>query len=208
MIKKQKFAPKNVFKLHKDTILAVYSPDGPAGKLLYSGSKDGCIRILDLGEKKVSNTILLSKTGPQLDTNVINSGIEIGELQKIALETIQKIKVTEDLTSILFTKNTVYGSYENGDIYCWDLQSGGEILYQINNGHRKAVKQLIQLNAQIFLSSSDDDTIRLWDIPTGKCLNIIKLAGPITQVLVHANLLYILLGHNIISILNTEVFLE
>lgn len=63
---------------------------------------------------------------------------------------------------------------------------------------------MLQLNTQIFLSSSDDDTLRLWDISTGKCLNIIKLAGPITQVFIQGNLLYILLGHNIISILNTE----
>jgi WD40 repeat protein len=41
-------AYRDRLKGHKDSILYVYSPDGPEGGLLFSGSADRTVRVWDL----------------------------------------------------------------------------------------------------------------------------------------------------------------
>ena len=71
---------KDRLKGHKDTVICLYSPDGPKGGTLMTSSKEGCIRGLiifyivvtefliewDLIERKVINKILVSKKCPQI----------------------------------------------------------------------------------------------------------------------------------------------
>jgi WD40 repeat protein len=205
MIKKPvKVTVKNVLKLHKDTIIGLYSPGGPEGTMLYSCSKEGCVRILDLVEKKIFNTLFLSKSGLNLEDKPTDMGSEIGDLQKIALETTEKVGPKEDLNAVLFTEKTMYGGYEGGDVYCWNLKSG-EVIYAMP-GHTRAVKQLLKLNPRIIISSSSDNTIRCWDTTSGVCESIIKFDGAINRMLKDGKSLYILIGHNKISILNAETY--
>jgi len=204
MMKKAKFTPKNVLKLHKDTVIGLHSPGGPNGAMLYSCSKEGCVRILDLNEKKIFNTILLSKTGPQVEDKGVDMSADMSEIQRVTLESIEKDGVPEDITAVFFTENTVYGGYETGEVYCWNLKSG-DVIYAMA-GHTKSVKQLIQLNPRIIASSSSDNTIRCWDTTTGMCESVIKLEGAINHMVQDGKLLYVLLGHSVISVINTDTY--
>jgi len=202
MLKKNKFVPKNVLKLHKDTILGLYSPGGPNGAMLYSCSKEGCVRILDLTEKKIFNTIILSKNGPSGEDQSMDLSAEVGEVQKVIIDNSQKDDTGEDLSAVFFTENTVYGGYIGGDVYGWNLKTG-EIIYTMP-GHTKSVKQIIQLNARIIASSGSDFMIRCWDTTTGLCESVIQLDGAINQMVKDDKYLYVLTGHNTINVINSN----
>lgn len=52
---------KDRLKGHKDGVISLYSPEGINGGILYSASKDRCIRVWDLINRKITIKLKLSR---------------------------------------------------------------------------------------------------------------------------------------------------
>ena len=61
---------------------------------------------------------------------------------------------------------TAISGARNGELYIWDTQTG--MIQQSLKGHTRAIKDIAIYNEQYILSASEDNTLRLWDIKTGK----------------------------------------
>lgn len=61
MQKVQSKAYKNRLKGHKDGVITLYSPDGPESGIIFSASKDGCLRGWNLVEKKIMMKLFVSR---------------------------------------------------------------------------------------------------------------------------------------------------
>jgi len=96
----------------------------------------------------------------------------------------------------------MYGGYEDGDIYCWNIKSG-EVLYSMK-GHTKSITKLAMLNARVLLSASTDHTLRCWDTISGTGEAIVKFDGSIGHVMVHNKIVYVLISNNQIGLFNSE----
>ncbi|GBM73790.1 Ribosome biogenesis protein bop1 [Araneus ventricosus] len=64
-----------------------------------------------------------------------------------------------------------------------DLQPFPSALAIIYTGHEKLVRSIsVEPSGQFLASGSDDETVRIWEILTGRCMRSINLGGPIKQV--------------------------
>jgi len=52
---------KDRLKGHKDGVVCLYSPEGLSGGILYSASRDRCIRIWDLINRKITVKLRVSR---------------------------------------------------------------------------------------------------------------------------------------------------
>ena len=89
-------AYKDRLKGHKDTILILFSPDGPEGHIIVSGSADGVVRAWDLKGRSTKFKLQLERpTGKQEITNysfqnsLIFVGYSDGGLASYSLEDAQ-----------------------------------------------------------------------------------------------------------------------
>jgi WD40 repeat protein len=70
---------------------------------------------------------------------------------------------------------SIAGGAENGRIVLWDLKSGAQVSL---TGHQRAVNHLAFNKAGTrLLSTSDDDTVRVWDVAARKTILSIKGEG-------------------------------
>lgn len=70
---------------------------------------------------------------------------------------------------------SIAGGAENGRIIIWDLKSGAQVSM---TGHQRAVNHLAYNKAGTrLISTSDDDTVRIWDTATKKTVLTIKGNG-------------------------------
>ena len=91
------------------------------------------------------------------------------------------------VTHATFTKNSdrcIYGSNKkNDDIRYHDLNEDKYIRYF--SGHQRSVVSLANCNAsqaELFLSGSQDRTLRLWDVRSSHCQGFLKTQGNIIAV--------------------------
>lgn len=66
---------KDRLKGHKDGVINLFSPEGPSSGILFSASKDGCIRAWDLVERKITTKLLVSR----LPNETIKEGENIND---------------------------------------------------------------------------------------------------------------------------------
>jgi WD40 repeat protein len=83
------------------------------------------------------------------------------------------------LTSFAFMGPLIFTGYEDGLICEWSIESGKLNFPML--GHSNRVNHLLSSVTHDFLwSSSNDCTVRQWDITTGQCVNIFKFADPVS----------------------------
>ncbi|XP_055943075.1 ribosome biogenesis protein bop1-like [Argiope bruennichi] len=64
-----------------------------------------------------------------------------------------------------------------------DLQPFPSVLAIIYTGHEKLVRSIsVEPSGQFLASGSDDETVKIWEILTGRCMSTINLGGPVKQV--------------------------
>jgi len=73
----------------------------------------------------------------------------------------------------------IFTGYEDGLICEWAIETGGLNFPML--GHSNRVNHLLAADAHDYLySSSNDCTVRQWDVMTGQCVNIFKFADPVS----------------------------
>ena len=133
------------------------------------------------------NSILLD--GDKLIIALSSGNIEIRDLQSAKL--IKRIKASNmPILSLLLDKktNNLVSSSSNGDISIWDLKNYKEI-HSLKK-HQWDVFSIAIDNDKLF-TGSDDYSIKMWDIKSGKLLKNLKSAhgGSINSLLVYKNML-------------------
>jgi WD40 repeat protein len=78
-------------------------------------------------------------------------------------------------------------SYFQNDVVIWNINSG---IYKVLKGHKKEIYALTSLSGGMLASSAGDNTIRIWNTRTGKCVSVINVdACPITTLCCSNNML-------------------
>jgi F-box and WD-40 domain protein 1/11/F-box/WD-40 domain protein 7 len=144
-------AYKDRLKGHKDTIQILFSPDGPDGQILVSGSADGIIRAWDLKNRTTRFKLQLERP----------SG-------------------NQNLTTYSFLSSQIFVGYSDGEIIGYSLEDAK--LLGIYKGHTSAVTA-IKVADKLF-SSSQDCTIRIFNIKTKECEVTYQFADPISDIFV------------------------
>ncbi|KAI1730763.1 BOP1NT domain-containing protein [Ditylenchus destructor] len=91
-----------------------------------------------------------------------------------------------------------------------DLQPFPTVLAFYMRGHRGQVRSLSvePEKGELLISGGDDKTVRVWYIPTGKCLKVFKMESPVTCVAFCPNsqrtLILVSCESNKVSLLNSE----
>lgn len=134
---------------HRDSIVAIYSPQGPKGGILVSVSRDGRLKVWDLLKRDfILKRVLIKGNQAQEDTG-------------------QKVNITEmDMVeSALFNERTVFCGYSDGSINAWNMKEGS-LIYNFE-GHDDIVSGLQWLTPDRFCSVSYDQTLIFWDSMVG-----------------------------------------
>ena len=93
------------------------------------------------------------------------------------LETMQCTATLPDMPTV-WSAHCMEGRVLLGDsglIKLWDIAASSPVaLPDLNLGHDGAVFSISRVSASTVLSGSRDDTVRLWDLRTGKCVRTMK----------------------------------
>lgn len=91
---------------HKESIVNVYSPQGPKGGILVSVSRDGRLKVWNLFERDfILKRVLLKNMKATED---VGQKIEVSPMDMI--------------DSCLFTDKTVFCGYADGTICAWNMK--------------------------------------------------------------------------------------
>ena len=177
---------------HRDTIVNIYSPQGPKGGILVSVSRDGRLKVWDLIERGYIVKRILMKAAHAAED--IGQKVEFGPMDMVE--------------SVLFSEKTVYCGYSDGSIYGWNMKEG-TLIYNFE-GHDDAVTGLIWLTPDRFVSCSFDQTIIFWDVlvvedyQVGVSTCVLKLDHEINQMHLLENKLYLLINSRELVIVDVE----
>ncbi|EGR31452.1 myosin heavy chain kinase, putative [Ichthyophthirius multifiliis] len=201
-------AYKDKLKGHQDGVIKMYAPYGPESGLLLSVSKDGCIRAWDLIERKITTKLHVNREGN--DPSVISQNQNENEGQQSndesndqAIKEDQQKKIKENknidqFSAACFSENSIYGGFEDGLICSWNIKSGE--LTSLYKGHSKQITQLEFLNSRLLVSSSLDESIRVWDTMSGQNETIFVLGGAVSQLKIQSKYIE--------AIINKDTFIQ
>ncbi len=85
-------------------------------------------------------------------------------------QTKKTIQTNRNVLSLKLLNNNIHlaaGVGYNGDINIYNINDGN--LVSSLKGHTSDVWDLVQISADLLASSSDDKTVRIWDLTTNKC---------------------------------------
>lgn len=141
---------------HQDGFIKIWdlnSFDLKAKLKLYNSKIDGFEIIVDLNDLNLisySNYSLISAW------NLINK-------LNISLKDNLKQNTNSPISALLFSnKNLISGSFDS-EINVWDIDDNNFIFNTILNGHSNKITCLININNNLFASSSSDNNIIIWE---------------------------------------------
>ncbi|BAY94959.1 MULTISPECIES: NACHT domain-containing protein [unclassified Tolypothrix] len=151
----------------------------PNGQLIASGGQDQIVRLWDINTGKCTKELQghndwIRCLAFSPDGQILASGsgdftirlwdVQTGECTKILQEDTGK------LFSIVFSPDGLKLAIASGrTIQLWDFNTKQNI-YEIRAHTRSITKLSFSCDGQIIASLSYDDTVKLWDVSTGKCL--------------------------------------
>lgn len=144
------------FKGHSEKINSVCFSNN--NKFLASASKDKAIKIWQLKQGKLTNTMLFERGSP----------LRSFQHGQVSFE-------SDYANSIVFSRdNRVLVSGEKDEtIKIWSLQTK-KLIYTLT-GHSKAVNSVaIHPNGKLIASASDDKTVKLWSLKSGKQVRTLR----------------------------------
>ncbi|CAK1554191.1 unnamed protein product [Leptosia nina] len=145
-------APAVLLKRTKHHKGSIYCLDwSPAGDLLATGSNDKTVKLMRFN-KNVCN----------LEGQEVELTMHDGTVRDVCF-----IEDTSNTTSLL-----VSGGAGDCKIYVTDCATGKT--FQSLTGHSGHVLSLYNWGGAMFVSGSQDKTVRFWDLRTGGCVNIIS----------------------------------
>ena len=148
-----------------------------SGDVVVLGGEDHTVAVYDVRSGRVMH--ILRHTGPVLFVHttgreIISAGSDqaVRVWHRITGEPLRKFSVSVNaLSSIAISRSERYlvTSGQTGhSVHCYDMEYGVQIQHFV--GHTDAVYCTVIANDEYLLSGSRDQTIRLWDIPSGKQL--------------------------------------
>ncbi|KAJ2954058.1 hypothetical protein O0L34_g2271 [Tuta absoluta] len=136
-------------KHHKGSIYCLAW--SPAGDLLATGSNDKTVKLMRF------NSHTCNLEGQEVELTMHD-----GTVRDVCF-----IEDTSNKTSLL-----VSGGAGDCKIYVTDCATGKT--FQALNGHSGHVLSLYNWGGAMFVSGSQDKTVRFWDLRTGSCVNVIS----------------------------------
>ena len=155
---------------------------GANGRKVYSSVGDD-LHVWDLDRKETSKVIEENQTIYSLaaspDGKLLGIGMENGEVKLRVVqngEIQRKIRTGSQVNVLSFssTGRSIIAGGNNGVASQWALTNGGKI--QSFRGHSKMITDLaVAPGGEVFASSSDDGSVRLWSLKTKQPLAILMI---------------------------------
>ena len=169
------------FQAHSSKICRItQSPFPEIPNHIATGSSDATVKVWDSSS---SLNWILIRTYSQhssyvaalewLDKDTLASCGGVDGLIKIwslsTGQTKRTININGEVTTLKLLKNGIHlaavtGWYSNFNIQIFNINDGS--LVGTLKGHTSSIKDLVQMSANILASSSQDQTIRIWDLAT------------------------------------------
>ncbi|KAM6476127.1 hypothetical protein HDV62DRAFT_384573 [Trichoderma sp. SZMC 28011] len=154
-----------------------FSPDG---QRLASGSFNGTIEIWDVKSGSCQtlhcyhsiSSIVFSPDGQQLASGLPCGAINVWEIKESSIYLQTSKKFAGGVHSVTFSRNgRLAFSLSDGEVGIWDMKSTC-LRFE---GHKKSVLSVVfSPNNQLLASGSSDETIKVWDINSGACLQTLE----------------------------------
>lgn len=154
------------FQAHKGSILTMkFSLDG---RYLASGGEDGIVRVWQVMECVRTDDNEIPKSDPSCIYFTVNDSSEVSPVF-VAKEKVDKLRMrkTQDSACVIFPPKT--------------FQISEKPLHEFH-GHSGNVLDLSWSRNKSLLSSSEDGTVRLWEVGCHRCLQVFSHSNYVTCV--------------------------
>lgn len=192
-------AYKDRLKGHKETILSLFSPDGPLGNILVSASADGIIRGWDLIGRSVRFKIQIEKPESKQDITAYHfsgsnlySGFSGGEIRIFELQNAKLLSILrgheKSITSIQTYENKLISSSLDSTVRVWNPKTAEcDLIYQFSDPISD-----IKVHKNTLILSSWDKMLRVLDLKENTLKETIQaLDQPIKCIDIYDNLIFV-----------------
>uniref|UniRef100_A0A914IAJ2 RING-type domain-containing protein n=1 Tax=Globodera rostochiensis TaxID=31243 RepID=A0A914IAJ2_GLORO len=154
-------------------------------QMLASSDYDGTVQLWDTASAKCTRTFdehekrCWTVQFNSIDPHLMASGSDDGKVKLWSVmcpQSLCAIDAKVNVCCVYFSPKSrdqlVFGSSDHC-VHLYDLRQMAKPL-NIFRGHRKAVSYVKYVNENEVISASTDSNLRLWDVNTGKCLQIMR----------------------------------
>ncbi|CAI2372944.1 unnamed protein product [Moneuplotes crassus] len=199
-------AYKKKLKRNKDAVLTIHSPKGIDDGIIVSGSADDCIKIWDIKNQKQINKVFIERPDDEFLLKYTSEEL-INYSEDHVLNTEKALKKQREQKSVCcfcFFGEKAFNGYEDGLICCYNVSEGKLINPLI--GHTNRINCIVATDESRIFSSSNDCTIRSWNISSGVCESIYKFTDPISSIAVSLtmNIMYSASWDKMIRVVDLE----